>query len=97
MARVIWAPQVCADLEAVGDYLARESPAYAQAFVDGAFRATERLGVFPQSGRAVPEIEDEAVREILYHGYRIFHIVSEDDADVTVQILSVFHSARPFG
>ncbi|MEM1041021.1 MAG: type II toxin-antitoxin system RelE/ParE family toxin [Bacteroidota bacterium] len=97
MARVIWSPQALADLEAVGDYLAREAPTYAQAFVDGAFAAVERLEVFPNSGRAVPEIEDAALREIIYKGYRIFHLVSDAEGEEEVEILSVFHSTRQFG
>lgn len=97
MARVIWSPQALADLEAIGDYLAREAPAYAQAFVDGAFAAVERLEVFPRSGRAVPEIGDEDLREVIYKGYRIFHLVGGSEEDTEVQVLSVLHATRQFG
>ncbi len=97
MARVTWSPQALADLEAIGDYLAREAPAYAQAFVDGAFAAVERLEVFPHSGRAVPEIEEEALREVIYKGYRIFHLVSGSEEEAEVDVLSMFHSTRQFG
>lgn len=97
MARVVWSPQALSDLEAIGDYLAREAPAYAQAFVDGAFEAVRRLETFPHSGRAVPEIDDAALREILYRGYRVFHIVSGTDDEPEVDVLSVFHSTRQFG
>lgn len=97
MARVTWSPQALADLEAIGDYLARETPAYAQAFVDGAFVAVERLEAFPHSGRAVPEIEDAALREVIYKGYRIFHMVGGSEDEPEVEVLSVFHSTRQFG
>ena len=97
MARVVWSPQALADLEAIGDYLAREAPAYAQAFVDGAFAAVEMLETFPNSGRAVPEIEDAALREVIYRGYRVFHIVSGTEDAPEVDVLSVFHSTRQFG
>lgn len=105
MARVIWSPQALADLEAIGDHLAREAPAYAQALVDGAFAVVERLGAFPHSGRAVPEIEDEDPREVIYKGYRIFYVVggsaeagsAEAGGGPSVHVLSVFHSARQFG
>lgn len=96
MARVIWSPQALADLAAIGDFLAREAPAYAQLFVDGAFAAVDRLEVFPRLGRAVPEIEDEALRELIYKGYRIIYIVGEPEAE-EVEVLTVFHSTRQFG
>ena len=97
MAQVIWSPQALKDLQAIGDYLAREAPAYAQAFVDGAFAAVEMLEAFPNAGRAVPEIEDAALREIIYRGYRVFHIVSSSEEEQEVEILSVSHSTRQFG
>ena len=97
MARVVWSPQALNDLEAIGDYLAREAPAYAQAFVDGAFSAVEMLEAFPNAGRAVPEIDDVALREIIYRGYRVFHIVGGSEDEPEVEVLSVFHSTRQFG
>lgn len=97
MARVIWAPQALADLEAIGDFIAREAPRFAQVLTDGAFEAVERLEAFPRSGRVVPEIGDESMREILYRGYRILHIVSGEEGMEEVKILTVFHSSMPFG
>ena len=97
MARVIWAPQALADLEAIGDFIAREAPRYAQMLTDGAFDVVERLEVFPRSGRVVPEIGDEAMREVLYRGYRILYLVSGAEGSEEVKVLTVFHSSMPFG
>ena len=97
MARVVWSPQALADLRAIGDYLAHESPAYAQTFVDGAFSAAEMLEAFPLLGRAVPDLDDPDLREIIYRGYRIFHVVTDSEGQPEVDILVVFHSTRQFG
>jgi toxin ParE1/3/4 len=97
VARVIWSPQALADLRAIGDYLAAEAPAYAQALVDGAFAAVERLELFPNSGRPVPEIGDPALREVIYRGYRIFHVVSGPEGGKDVEVLAVVHSTQQFG
>jgi plasmid stabilization system protein ParE len=97
VARVIWSPQALADLEAIGDFLAREAPAYAQAIVDQAFAAVERLEIFPYSGRVVPEIGDEYLREIISRNYRIMYIVSGSEGDEEVQVLTVLHGSRQFG
>ena len=64
---------------------------------DGIMASVDRLALFPRSGRVVPEIGDEAVREILYRGYRIMHIVSGDEGDEEIKILTVVHSSLPFG
>ena len=52
--------------------------------------ATHRLTLFPRSGRVVPNMGDEAMRELSYRGYRIVYVARVD-------VLTVFHSARPFG
>jgi len=97
VARLIWSPQALADLRAIGDYLAGEAPAYAQAFVDGAFAAVERLEVFPHSERAVLEIGDSDLREAIYRWYRIFHVVLGPEGDERVEVLAVTHSSQQFG
>ena len=92
MAHVGWTNQALADLEAIGDFIARDAPSVAQVFVDNVFEAVKRLEIFPRSGRVVPEIGQEDIREILFGSYRIVHVVSEEE----VNILTVFHASRPF-
>ena len=94
MADVRWTPQARADLRAIRAFLARESPRYAEVLEDQLLAATHRLTLFPRSGRVVPEMGDEAMRELSYRGYRIVYVVVDD---ARVDVLTVFHSARPFG
>lgn len=47
--------------------------------------------------RAVPEMEDEALREVIYKGYRVFHLVSGPEGEEEVEVLTVFYSSRQFG
>jgi len=42
-------------------------------------------------GRKVPEIDDEAIREIVFHNYRIIYRKEDDDG---VLILGIIHVAR---
>ena len=79
MAQVIWSPQALAELEAIGDFIAQGSPEYAQMLVDAAFEAVLRLERFPRSGRMVPEIGNPDIREILYRGYRVMYILTEEE------------------
>lgn len=90
MAQLRWTAQALADLEAIGDFIARDARPFAQVFVDRVFEAVKRLETFPRSGRVVPEVEREDIREIIFGSYRIVYLVSEDE----VSILTVFHSAR---
>ena len=95
MAEVVWTPRAHADLEGIGDYYAEVSPEYAEALVRRLLSATDRLELFPASGRVVPEIGDVSLHEVIHRGYRIvsMHLADED----RVGVLTVFHSSRQFG
>jgi plasmid stabilization system protein ParE len=65
MAQVTWTPQALDDLDAICLFIARDAPQVAAVFADRAFRATDRLADYPRSGRIVPELEVENIREII--------------------------------
>jgi toxin ParE1/3/4 len=95
MAALVWTPRAYADLEAIGAYHAQSAPGYAEVLVRKLMYATERLKTFPASGRIVPEIGDENMREIIHRNYRIIYMyLPKDDR---VEVLTVFHSSRQFG
>lgn len=95
MAELIWTPRAYADLEAIGAYYAQHAPGYAEVLVRKLMRAAERLEAFPASGRVVPEIGDEAMREVIHRQYRIIYLYAPEEDKV--EVLSVFHSSRQFG
>ncbi|MBW4507449.1 MAG: type II toxin-antitoxin system RelE/ParE family toxin [Scytonematopsis contorta HA4267-MV1] len=90
MARISWTSQALDDLQAIGDFIARDAPTFAQVFVDKAFETVERLENFPRSGRIVPEINQENIREIIWGSYRIVYLLTGYE----VSILTVFHASR---
>ena len=94
MARVRWTAKARDDLHAIRTFLARTSPGHAQVVEDALLAATARLAAFPRSGRAVPEVGDPEIREVLHRHYRIVYHV---DADDEVTVLSVVHSSRDWG
>jgi|SRR3989337_2180386 len=86
MAQVKWTPQSLDDIEAIANFIARDSDYYAQMVTVKVFEAAERLELFPESGRIVPELNRREIREVLFGNYRI--------KKELVQILTVYHSAR---
>jgi addiction module RelE/StbE family toxin len=89
---VIWAPQAIQDVEAIRAYVARDSARYADLVVDRIVAAVERLKDDPRSGRVVPELGDESIREVIHGSYRIVYRLRND----LVEIATVFHGARLF-
>ena len=95
MAALVWTPRAYADLEAIGAYYAQSAPGYAEVLVRKLMHAAERLRTFPVSGRMLPEVDDENMREIIHRNYRIIYMyLPEDDR---VEVLTVFHASRQFG
>ena len=90
MTRIIWAPQAIQDVEAIRAYVARDSGHYADLLVERIVAAVERLEENPRSGRVVPELDDESVREVIHGNYGIVYRVRHD----VVEIATVFHGAR---
>jgi plasmid stabilization system protein ParE len=87
-----WSVPALTDLENIKAFIAADSEYYALKFVENAFSAVERLAVFPNSGRVVPEIADDSIREIIYGSYRIIYSVAETE----IIIVTVIHSMRDF-
>ncbi len=92
MTRIVWTPQAIADLEAIHAFIARDSERYADIVVDRIIAAVERVRDFPRSGRVVPEVQREDLREVILGSYRIVYWLVEDRADV----VTVFRSSRLF-
>jgi toxin ParE1/3/4 len=60
--------------------------------LNGSYPAVEGLETDPLSGRVVPEVGDDTVREVIHGNYRIVYRVRPD----LVEIVTVFHGARLF-
>ena len=74
-----WAPRAVDELAQLRDYIAQDSPFYARQFTERLVLAVERLATLPRSGRIVPEAgHQDAIREVLYHGYRLIYRILDD-------------------
>jgi len=87
---VIWSSPARDDLKAIHDYIALDSGFYAERVIEKIIERTGILELFPDSGRIVPEIDDNVTREIFVYSYRIIYEVINN----AVYILTVIHSAR---
>lgn len=54
------------------------------------YDAVQRLKVFPNMGRVVPEVNILSVREIIFQFYRIIYRIIVD----YIEIITVFHGIR---
>ena len=90
MTRIEWTRSAVGDVKSLRDYIARDSEAYADRFVQRIIEAVEKAATFPFLGRRVPEADDDAIREILFRKYRIMYRVEP----ARILVLTVIHGAR---
>jgi len=82
-------PQAASDLEAIGDYIAQDSPTNARRFIERLTQKFVALGRNPMIGRARPELRAD-LRSFPYGAYLILYRVIDDG----VEIVRVVHAAR---
>jgi toxin ParE1/3/4 len=90
MATLRWTQHARDDLREIHAFIARDSPRTAEALVERLLTATERLAMFPESGRMVPEFPALGYREIIVSSYRVLYRLADD----TVWIAAVVHGRR---
>ena len=87
--RVRWTPSALRDLEAIGDYVAKEKPVAATRLVSAIHSRTDLLVQHPEAGRPG---RIAGTRELVVSGTP--YIVPYRVRDGEVQLLAVFHGAR---
>ena len=87
--KVVWSEPAVADLSAIHDYIARDSPHYARRFVARLIAAVDLLESFTEMGRIVPE-GDGRHRELILRPYRIIYRVEGQE----VFVVTVVHGSR---
>jgi len=66
--KLVWTEPAVADLQAIHDYISRDSEVYAAHFIETIIESAERLPQFPKLGRVVPEDGAESIRELIVGG-----------------------------
>jgi toxin ParE1/3/4 len=81
-----------ADLEAIGDWIARDNPRRAATFVGELRRCCMELARAPRRNVLVPRYEHTGVRRRPYGNYLIFYRVIPG----RVEVLHILHGARDY-
>ncbi len=83
--QVIWSPRAIDRVVEIAAYIAQDSPASSQAWVDRLFKhVDEQLAAFPLSGKPARDVDTDDARELIFESYRVFY-----DVKNAVEILTV--------
>ena len=75
-------------LRNIHDYIAQDSPLYARRVSEELVKKTIGLDELPRKGRMVPELSEDAVRELGLYSYRILYEIKSDEL---IEVLAVIH------
>jgi len=88
--RVEWSPEAIEDVEAIAEYIDRDSKFYSQAIVSKIIEASRHLSQFPRSGRVIPELGVDHMRERFIYSYRLVYRIERE----RILIVAVIHGKR---
>ena len=91
MVVVRWTNQSINDIQNIAEYISKDSLKYARIQVNTFFGRCKILEKFPLSGRVVPEVENENIRELIVGTYRIIYLIRSEKM---IDILTVHHSYK---
>jgi toxin ParE1/3/4 len=81
------------DLDEIAEFIAKDSPRYADECTTRLLERMGQLAEYPESGRMLPEFANPGIRELIEGNYRIVYSLMEKDV---VTVVRVIHSARLF-
>lgn len=82
-----WSPLAIAKVKEIASYIRQDSPASARKWASGITASVKRLKDHPLSGRKVPELNFNKVREVIFGAYRVIYRV--DTLNNKIYILTV--------
>lgn len=90
--RLVWSPLADAQVDDAVAYIAADDPAAALAWLERVLERVRSLADYPDSGRMVPELQREDLRELIVPPCRVMYRRTAD----AVEIAAVRHAARDF-
>ncbi|MBK8185939.1 MAG: type II toxin-antitoxin system RelE/ParE family toxin [Cellvibrio sp.] len=84
---IIWSPLAIQKISDFAELIALDKPMAVQKWAEGIFDSVQRTSDLPYSGKQVPEIQRDEIREVFYGNYRIIYKISS----ATIYVLTVRH------
>ena len=90
VVKIIWTEDGINSFVNVVEYISNDSFYYASNLAKKILASIEKLIIFPQMGRIVPEYNNPKIREILYQNYRIVYRIKKN----AIYIVLIIHGSK---
>lgn len=88
--KIYWAKEALYNIQEIEEFISQDNPGTAIKFTDKLISLVEKLKEYPESGRIVPELSIDQIREILHKNYRIVYLVKKN----SIEIITVFEGHK---
>jgi toxin ParE1/3/4 len=90
MGKLIWSPEAGDNLAEIKAFIAENSPYFAPKFIEELIDYPERLLIFPDTGKLIPNSPVLDAKEIFYKDYRIAY----REKGCNIEVLAVHHGNK---
>lgn len=87
---VTWSPEAVEDLQAIAEFIGRDSAFYARSVVTKVISVGSSLTENPLMGRIVPELANQMIRERFIYSYRLVYRVGDGE----IVIAAIIHGKQ---
>ena len=91
--KIIWSPTARTRTKEIIEYIAEDNPDAALTLIDQFEALVEKLKDYPESGRVLPELKNDRIRELVVH--KNYGVIYEINPDI-IEILTVRHFQQDF-
>jgi addiction module RelE/StbE family toxin len=88
--QIKWTNKSLKDLKTINDFIALDSKFYAARFINKLIQRVDKLVLFPESARIVPEKNNTEIRELIEGNYIIFYKQTKN----FITILRIHNAAK---
>lgn len=90
--KIVWTENSEIDLDDLYEYIAKDSPIYAERFVDRILSEVADLAIAPRMGKMVPEANSDVIRERIVQSQRVIYLINDEHQ--IISILALVHVRR---
>ena len=91
--KIIWSPTARIKTKEILEYVAEDNPNAALTLIDQFEAKVEKLIENPESGRVLPELKNDKIRELIVHeNYGVIYAITPD----IIEILTIRHFRQNF-
>jgi len=88
--KIRWSPLSLERITEIAEDIAEDKPGASLSWIDSIFDSTDKLKLFPEIGRIVPEINRKEIQEIFVGNYRLIYRIEEK----SISILTIRHGKQ---